>query len=154
MVRFRGYGIPVGDREDVVQETLLQIWEAVRQPQFDPSRKFESFVQTVAARRCIDRMRTRRTTVPLNPGLVHTATGPLGSLMRTERVELARKVLDSLKKACRELIRLHVAEKKTYGQIAEDLGRSEGALRVQMHQCIRDARKILEGMLQGDGPGR
>jgi RNA polymerase sigma factor (sigma-70 family) len=148
IVRFHGYGVPPGDRDDVVQETLLQIWEAVRKPTFDSSRSFGSFVQTVAARRCIDRMRTHKTTVPLNPGLPHSTTGPLGNLMQKERVDLVREVFDRLKEACRELIRLHITEKKTYGQIAERLGRTEGALRVQMHQCIREARTILDRIVE------
>jgi RNA polymerase sigma factor (sigma-70 family) len=148
IVRFHGYGIPPGDREDVVQETLLQIWEATRKPTFDSSRSFGSFVKTVAARRCIDRMRTHKTTVPLNPRLPHTTTGPLGNLMQKERVDLVREVFDRLREACRELIRLHITEKKTYGQIAGRLGRTEGALRVQMHQCIREARTILDRIVE------
>ena len=155
IVRFHGYMIPAADRDDLVQEVMLQIWEALRKPAFDFSGRFESFVQVVAARRCIDWMRTRKPVSAINPAIPHDSPGPLDKLMQHERRALAREALSRLKESCRELIRLHVGEKLPYARIAERTGRSEGALRFQMYECIRQARQILDRIAQQhDDPNR
>ena len=144
IVAFRAYAVPPGDREDIVQEVMLQLWQAVEEPNFDLDRNFRGFIQVVAIRRCIDWTRTHKPTGGLPPHVAQREPGPLEQLVRDERIDVLREVLDRLGEGCRELIRLHVAEERTYGQIAELWGRSEGALRVQMFQCIRQARQILE----------
>ena len=59
IVAFRGYGIPWQDRSDLEQRILIEVWEAVSRPGFEPD-GFWGFVEVVASRRCIDWLRARR----------------------------------------------------------------------------------------------
>ena len=78
---------------------------------------------------------------------------PQRTALRREQIEQAQAALARLPPACQELIRLHVGQSKSYAEIAETLGRSEGALRVQMHRCIRQAHRFLRAVLEsGDLP--
>jgi RNA polymerase sigma factor (sigma-70 family) len=143
IVSCRSFGVGPAEREDLVQETLTQVWEAIEGPQFDPSLSFESFVRIVATRRCIDWRRCRKHTCELPVNQTAPGEDPECSMLARERALLARRLLGALGPGCRELIRLHAVEGLTYGEIARLWNRSEGALRVQMCGCLARARRIL-----------
>ena len=47
-----------------------------------------------------------------------------------------------MREKCRTLFALHAGMGMTYGEISEVLGRSEGALRTQMYECLKAAKKM------------
>lgn len=152
IVGFRGYRVPAEDRNDLEQEVMTQIWQAVNRSGFDGQKSFWGFVEVVAARRCIDWLRSRRREVDLDENLA-ADDDSLDSAIAGERLRLARGALAQLGQPCRELVHLHVGLGKPYRELARLLGKSEGALRVQMHRCIREARRALAQLEQGQGSG-
>lgn len=151
IVAYRGFGFGRAEKEDLVQEAMAQIWEAIGSGHFDTGRSFESFVRTVATRRCIDGHRGRRATSELSPRLVSPDADPESALLERERVEVGRRLLSGLGEGCRELIRLHATEGLTYAEISRRWQRSEGALRVQMSECLSRARRLLREQDARDG---
>ncbi len=150
VVRYEGYAIPGVERQDLAQDILLQLWQAVARPNFDHGRSFEAFIRSVACRRCIDWRRRRRPVVELKAEPPDSRRGPEEVTSEAERLRLGCRILARLGPACRELIRLHAVEGKTYGEIASMLGRSEGALRVQMHTCLKSAKAMRTEMDEGE----
>jgi RNA polymerase sigma-70 factor (ECF subfamily) len=148
IVAYRGYGIPHQDQDDLVQAAMTQVWEAVRRPEFDP-RGLWAFVDTVASRRCIDWRRRQRPESTLDAVKSRQEPGEdaLGSLLDSERTAIARHALSSLPEGCRELIELYVRDGLPYSAIALRLGRSEAALRVQMHRCVQRAADEVKRVL-------
>ena len=146
IVGFRGFGIPREDRRDIQQQVVTEAWRAAQRPDFDFEEGFWGFVETIAARRCIDWMRAERPRAALEPELPDRGRDPLATLLSHERVELARAALSQLDPACRDLIELHAGQQKTYREIAEVVGDSEGALRVRLHRCVKQARAMLEAL--------
>lgn len=144
ILAFRGYRIPPQDREDLGQEVMTQVWQAVKRPGFDPGGGFLGFVELVTARRSVDWLRAQRQEAPLGEGVADSRATPAEETMDRERTRLAAAAVDGLEAPCRELIRLHVGLGKGYREISRLLGRSEGALRTQMHRCIQTARRLLE----------
>jgi RNA polymerase sigma factor (sigma-70 family) len=143
VVGLRGYAIPRDHRADIVQEVMIELWERLDATGFAASRTFDAFVRSLAYWRCIDWMRRRRTEVPLDRSSPAGSVSPQERLLEEERRNLGRRVLGRLAPSCRELIRLHAGQGLTYRQIAGRLNRSEGALRVQMTECLKKAREIL-----------
>jgi RNA polymerase sigma factor (sigma-70 family) len=143
VVRFRGYYVRYQDRRDLVQQVLLELCEALARPEFVLTSGFAPFVRSLAHRRCVDWIRHRRAPGPLDKAIPSVALSPDEKLLERELAELARGILEKLQEPCRDLIRLHVMETLSYRQIAEKLGRSEGALRTQMCECLKTAREIL-----------
>lgn len=144
IVWFRGYGIPEDDKKDLEQEVMTQVWQAANRPGFDAGSRFWGFVEVVTARRCIDWRRSqvaRSRETTLDENLPEPAGGPLRVTLDRERTGRAQAVLAQLAKPCRDLIYLHFAEGKSYAELSTVLGKSEGALRVQMHRCIARARQ-------------
>lgn len=155
ILAFRGYRIPAEERRDLQQEVMAQIWRAANRAGFDPARGFLGFVEVVTARRCIDWLRTRRQDSELQPDHRDERPDPFAVTLAGERARLAAAVLARLREPCRELIALHIVEHKPYSEVARILGRSEGALRVQMYRCIREARRILDELMDAaDSTGR
>ncbi len=134
---------------------MTQIWNAVRRPDFDQA-GFWGFVEIVVSRRCIDWLRRRRPESRLEDAgdVADLSLGPLGQILERERRELGREALAQLPEACRQLIELVTGQGKTYREAASILGRSEGALRVQMYRCIREAREVLAELHNASGSSR
>ncbi|HYV85801.1 MAG TPA: sigma-70 family RNA polymerase sigma factor [Patescibacteria group bacterium] len=151
IVGHRGFHIGRAEREDLVQETMTQVWQAIGSGRFDAAQSFEAFVRTVATRRCIDWRRSRRATTDLSPALAAPDADPESSLLAKERVRVGQQLLAGLGEGCRDLIRLHATEGLAYAEIARRWGRSEGALRVQMSDCLSRARRLLEAMRGAEG---
>jgi RNA polymerase sigma factor (sigma-70 family) len=144
ILAFRGYRIPPEDRRDLEQEVMTQLWQAVRQPSFEVGAGFWKFIEIVVVRRCIDWVRTRKQTLPLEVSVLDDRDDPLDDVLARERHELARAALAKLKKPCRDLIYFHSTLMMSYRQISKKVGKSEGALRVQLFRCIQEARTILK----------
>ena len=141
IVGFRGYYIPHDSRPDVTQEVMLGLWQALCRPDFQLAETFNGFVGTVVQRRCVDWMREHRQAkeVPSPPSTTHESPVFERNVIAAD---LCRRVLRRLSEACRELICLREKENLSWAEIAERLGRSRGALRVQMHDCVERAREI------------
>jgi RNA polymerase sigma-70 factor (ECF subfamily) len=62
----RGYGRSAADREDIVQETVIQLWRAF--PKYDPAFKFSTWMYRIALNVAISwRRRERTQTQHLHP---------------------------------------------------------------------------------------
>ena len=152
IVRFKGYYVPEGDRFEVVQEVMAQLWQALASRDLKIRGSIFSLTEAIACRRCVDWMRRHRSAEGLDDALPDRAERPDETLLRREREDLARRVLLQLKQACTDLIRKVVGEGIPYAEIARQTGRSEHALRTKMWQCLKEARERLR-RLTGERSG-
>lgn len=143
ILAYRGLRISRQDLDDLQQEVLVQIWRSVSRPDFDSSAGFWGFVELVAARRCIDWLRTRKHAIPPDDDLRSSSKSPFEHTLGRERASLASAVLARLHPDCRRLITLRLRDGLPYSELAPILGVSEGALRVRLYRCIGSAQKIV-----------
>ena len=143
ILSFRRLGLPEHARDDVEQEVMTELWQAVNRSGFDFRAGFWGFVEVVTSRRCIDWLRTQRETSPVTENLRDGGRNPFDRVVDGERSEIASQVLEELDQECRTLVTMRLHEGMPYRNIARALGKSEGALRVQMHRCIRNAQRLL-----------
>jgi RNA polymerase sigma factor (sigma-70 family) len=146
VVGHRGHYIPRGEREDLVQEVVVQAYRAVIEPSFRPSKAFEAFVRSVAQRRCVDWVRHNRPSESLDPHTRASNPDPEHQAIDREQRSRARAALAALGYSCRSLIRLRVKDGLSYAEIARRLGRSEVGVRSQMYKCLKRAREWLNGV--------
>ena len=142
VVRHRGYYVPPDQRADLVQEVLLQVWQAIGTAELPSDRNFEALVHAISHRRCVDWLRVLRSGEPLDENRADEARRADEVLVEEEQQAIGREIVAKLREGCRELVRLHFDMGLPYGRIAGLLGRSENALRVQMVGCLKLARKI------------
>jgi RNA polymerase sigma factor (sigma-70 family) len=139
----RRLGIPHDDRDDLEQEVMAELWRAVNRAGFDFEAGFWAFVEIVTSRRCIDWLRSRRRFVPVAADVRDSAASPLDRAVDAERATLAHQVLEALDPECRKVVTMRLHEGMSYRSIAEVLGKSEGAVRVQMYRCVRHAQRLM-----------
>lgn len=156
---YRGVSIPPQDRDDLTQQVMSDIWQAVNATHFDFSGGFWGFVEVVTTRRCIDWLRAQREERSLPERLASPQAGPFAKVLEMERTELASMVMSRLDPDCRQLIALRMREELGYREIADETGKSEGALRVQFYRCIRRSRRLLRQIIEnredrGEGAAR
>lgn len=137
------------DWEDVVQDSLVEVLEAVRDERFRGDGSERGYVWRTTASNCLDRLRRRRrrqfldldAAAPELPALPATARDDLLQTQARDRlVSLAAQQSAS----CRELWR-DILAGRSYREMSERLGISEGALRVRVLRCRRRAIDMATG---------
>lgn len=141
ILRYGPLSIPSNERDDLEQEVMAEIWQAVNRPHFDFSYGFWGFVEVVTARRCIDWLRSRRAKVPLPEDVSSGQRGPLQNAVDREQHTLASRILSTLEPECQDLIIFRLRDNLSYREISSITEKSEGALRIQFYRCIQRARK-------------
>lgn len=148
VVSDRGYYIPFDEREDVVQQVLLDTYRAITRPGFTLEKEFVSFVRSISCRRCVDWMRRQRPTAALTLPVADDRANPHEQLTEKETIELGRRVLLGLSERCQDLIRLRIKKSLSYQDIAGQLNSSEGAVRNRMYKCLQHARQVLAELVE------
>jgi len=129
------------DREDMEQEILLQLIEALRRDGFEGRSQFKTYVKSWVHHKSIDRLRarSRREWVVIDDlDLPSEKTSALEELASAENVQIALRVLEEMPEDCRELWRL-IWTGMGYKEMSRRLGISEGTLRARVLRCRRRA---------------
>jgi RNA polymerase sigma-70 factor (ECF subfamily) len=141
------------DAEDLEQEVVLDLMEALGAGRFRAQSRLETYVQSFARFKVIDRLRAlgRRDLVELDAeALVLDAPSPLDEVTRRETEALASRVVAALPEGCRELWEM-IADGLSYREMSQATGLAEGAIRVRVHRCRQRALAIRERLLGGPG---
>jgi len=141
----RHHGIPSAERADTVQQVLTDAFKRLRTPGFTLRKDVACLLGKIAHARCLDWRNRQRPTVPVREDIPDPGIGPYGVILENERRWSATLALRRLTPSCRRLIDLHIYHEVPYAVIATLLGRSEGALRVEMCNCLKKARQWIEG---------
>lgn len=143
--------------DDLAQDVFLRAWRHLGE--YDPSRKFSSWLFKIAHNRTIDQLRRSKLRFTLALGVDEDEEGigdvaapeeQSSPLRQAEAAELQRLVQESvagLRPAYREILLLRFEQDMQYDEIAGVLGIALGTVKVQLHR----ARKALARELQRRG---
>ncbi len=129
------------DAEDVAQETFLAAYRHLKN--YDMRRSFRTWLLSIAHHRCVDFLRRRKQTAPLD----EQHAGARDTEARIVAVEQARMVQQALQRLSpedRAVITLRYWEGMSYREMAEVLGVTEGSVRNRLYR----ARRSLAGYLR------
>jgi RNA polymerase sigma-70 factor (ECF subfamily) len=135
------------DAEDVVQEVFLEAFQVAPGAHI---RHWNGFLRRLATCRALDRLRRRKSTLPLDgriPGAA--AHEPEENLIGRELADRLRKALGRLPEREAEVFCLHYFEDLDNPAIAETLGIRAGAARAALHKARVKLERLL-GETQGD----
>lgn len=125
--------------EDVEQDALVAITQNLREGRFEGRSRFATYVRRIVHYRCINRVRDRRETEPIEAHEpVEPRSTPEDRLADRHEAELALRVMARLGPACREIWSL-LLEDLGYEAMSARLGVAAGTLRVRALRCRRKA---------------
>jgi RNA polymerase sigma-70 factor, ECF subfamily len=144
--------------EDVAQETMRRVVEALRVDRIQNRDALPGFVLQTARNICLHYSRSnRRQNVGLTR-LTHGFAGspavenPLHNLLSRERVELLRTAIDRLDEADKQLLWLFFGEGLDASEVGRRLQLEPGAARVRKHRVLQKVMDFVEtsGNVSGD----
>jgi RNA polymerase sigma-70 factor (ECF subfamily) len=127
------------EAEDVVQETMLKVWN--RREQWDQIESIEAFCLTICRNQALDKMRRMgRQSESLDEGShqkadTSYAANPEEHAMHEDRLQLIRRLIDSLPEKQRTVMTLRETEGKSYKEIAEAMNISEEQVKVNLFRA-------------------
>ena len=146
--------------EDVAQDTLRRVLEALRSRRVKDPNALPAFVFQTARHVCQVRLRSlpRQSRalekVAREEGATRQEEDLLSGLIRRERREAVRAALKQLEENDCELLRLLFHEGLETAEVAERLGISAGALRVRKHRALSRLGDLLGEKESGNGSRR
>ncbi len=136
------------DAEDVVQESFVRAYRAIES--LREGEKFPGWVYRITLKICLDHLRKsnrRDPTVPLdeeahaNP----SGEGATTDLEAREEHERITGAIDKLPDKYRLVITLRFLDKKSYREIADQLGEPDGTIANRIHRAVKMLQAALDG---------
>ena len=131
-----------GDAEDAAQETFIRAYKAIHR--YDTSRKFSTWLLSIASNYCIDQHRRRK--LPTfsydafeSPNIEDKKLGMEAMMMQDERQAQVSALLDELGPKDKAAVVMRYWYDYSYDEIAEALSLSVSAVKSRLHR----ARKVL-----------
>lgn len=145
--------------EDLFQLTWMRIIQHIRN--FDAKRNFDAWLFAVARNVAIDYLRRRRPAsleepvgedLTLSAALASGDPGPLDQVLRSEKLELVRKALESQPPVYREILSLRFEEEMKLEQIAEVLSVPLGTVKTRLARALERLRSAFLRMQEEGVP--
>ena len=134
------YGLSTEDVEDIVQETLLAMH--LKRHTWVESKPLLPWVRAMAHNKLVDHLRRsgRRNHVPIDDFSDFLVADPPASISTGLDSEVA---VGKLKGRQRDVVVAISVNGKSAREVAQDLGMTEGAVRVALHRALRALSKAL-----------
>ncbi len=144
---YRMLGDPT-EAEDAAQEVFVRAWNQLRTFQID--RRFSTWLLSIASHHCIDMLRRRKPTAPLEGValfLPSDAPEPDELALQGEQRDMVQKLLNTLPEKYRTVTVLRYYNDLSYDEIARATGLTESAVKTQLH---RARRMLAEQLVAAD----
>ena len=133
------------EAEDVVQETMLKVWN--RRGQWEQIESIEAFCLTICRNLALDKAKRAEnlnrvfdTSAAEKPDTSYHSN-PEEQAVQRDRVRLARQLMDTLPEKQRTCMQLRDVEGKAYKDIADILGISEQQVKVNIFRARQAIRQ-------------
>ena len=135
------------EAEDVVQETMIKVWN--RRDNWGEIDSIEAFCLTVCRNLALDKTRKQAnqsqplddTAVSAEPADHSYTSNPERQAMLHDRVQLVRRLVDSLPEKQRSVMQLRDFEGKSYKEIAAVMGITEEQVKVNLFRARQAIKK-------------
>jgi RNA polymerase sigma factor (sigma-70 family) len=134
------------DADDILQETIIVLWQKVNSEQFQLSSKLSTYLLAIARNKWMAEMRKHRKTVSGDISLQVSDNNPtsLETLISAEKIELVRRTLEMIPEICKKLLLLYYFEEKSMEEIAGILQfANTDVAKSKKYQCKKSLEEIL-----------
>jgi len=137
----RIYASTSADREDLFQEIVIQLWNAY--PKFKGQSKFSTWLYRVALNTAITGLRKKKKFIESwEPSQLPERTSDENTGREEELLQL-HKAIEQLNQVEKAIVMLYM-EDRSYEEMEEILGMSQGNLRVKMNRIKEKLRQLTK----------
>jgi RNA polymerase sigma-70 factor (ECF subfamily) len=138
------------EAEDVVQDTLIKVWD--KRDSWQEINSVEAFSLTICRNLALDRLKKKsndnlsieeESTEP-----VSATSNPLEQTLQNDRIDQVRRLINELPEKQRSCIQLREFEGKSYKEVAEVLGISEEQVKVNIFRARQTIKQRFEKLDQ------
>ena len=135
------YAYSEADRQDLFQEIIIQVWKAF--PKFKGNSKFSTWLYRVAINTAITGIRKQKDFITsYEPSSLPLQMSDDNiSHLEEEKFLLMHKAIDQLNQVEKAIVMLYM-EDRSYDEMEDILGISQGSLRVKMNR-VKDKLRTL-----------
>ena len=138
------------DAEDVVQETMMKVWN--RRDQWNQIESIEAFCLTICRNLSLDKVRrmdnqTQSLDAAYDPKDQGVASNPEEQAIQSDRVRLVRQMINQLPEKQRSCMQLRDMEGKSYKDIATVLDITEEQVKVNIFRARQTIREKFKKFL-------
>ena len=138
------------DAEDVVQETMMKVWN--RRDQWNQIESIEAFCLTICRNVSLDKVRrmdnqTQSLDAAYDPKDQGVASNPEEQAIQSDRVRLVRQMINQLPEKQRSCMQLRGMEGKSYKDIATILDITEEQVKVNIFRARQTIREKFKRFL-------
>ena len=130
--------------QDICQETFFRAWKSLPGFRLEKGGSFQAFLFRIAHNLIVDLVRKKK---EISIDRIKEPTQSHDLYEKIEKIDQVAKVKNALlklKKDERQIIILRYFEEMTSLEVAQIVGKREGALRVQTHRILKKLKGILE----------
>ncbi|MCD8297309.1 MAG: sigma-70 family RNA polymerase sigma factor [Prevotella sp.] len=131
------------DAEDIVQDTLIRIWN--RRDDWQDIASIEAFSITVCRNMSLDKLKKAGKVNVLfgvtDDDAADPASDPFERMHHKDRIEIVRRIVDSLPEKQRICMQLRDFEGKSYRDIAKILAITEEQVKVNIYRARQTVKK-------------
>ena len=125
------------EAEDIVQDTLIKVWD--KRDGWDEIESIEAFSMTICRNLALDRIKKAENQNGSLDAISFEApdatSNPYEQMIQKDRIELIKKLVDSLPERQRSCMQLRDCEGKPYREIAAILGITEEQVKVNIFRA-------------------
>jgi RNA polymerase sigma-70 factor (ECF subfamily) len=140
-IAIRGFGIGAEEAREVVQESLLKVFEGL--PGYRGEGEFRAWLRQIVRNSCLAYLARRRPTESLDETLPDRNQEE--TLERVERAFVLSEAVRSLDGPCRQIISLFFFQERPYKEIAAALAIPEGTVASRLARCVAKLRSKVGG---------
>jgi RNA polymerase sigma-70 factor (ECF subfamily) len=135
-IAIRGFGIGGEEAREVVQESLLKVFEGL--PGYRGEGEFRAWLRQIVRNCCLGYLHRRRPTESLDETLPDPQQKE--TLEQVERAFVLNEAVPGLDEPCRQIISLFFFQGRPYKEIAAALAIPEGTVASRLARCVAKLR--------------
>jgi len=131
------------DTEETVSDVFLSLWNHRDTEKITSVR---AYLAAIARNKAIDKLRTRKLTVPLDDDVLQLSEGMAGveeALLQKELIHAVRDAVEQLPPQEQEIFRRYYYFYQRTGEIARDMGLNESTVRTRLQRGRAKLRSSL-----------
>ena len=138
------------DAEDILQETIIVLWQKVNSGEFELTVKLSTYLFAIAKNKWMAQLRKMRRSrmETISESMDHGNPSSLENILDHEKTQIIREALDQISPICKKLLLLFYFEGRSMTDIADILGLANpDVAKSKKYQCKNSLKEVLKNKM-------